>query len=870
MKNKKNIYLIIFATLTFLMGFLSFQRKVESWTPLGFYMEDKEEGPTIVQVEAGSVAEEIGLKTKDVLIDVNGFKGNSSFLKKILLSNKKGSKILILRKDKIYTFNYIPPEEKVDTDYLVFSFVGAVFFIIGLINYFRSQNNLNYIFSFIMIFSFALFSISPSGKVNDLWRSLYGFKTITSFLIFPLLVHFFLYFPRIIFLKKIKYLWLIYLPGAVLSFFFIDAFPLGGKFFVKEEDISLILELKSIYYILYTIFLFFLFLFQWIRPKKNYQWNKWIWAISGMLGFVPYIFFEVIYKELGFSPEIPLWALGLFMVLLPLSFSTALSGSRQENLSTYFLNTFYFLLALFFGLFLYIFFNTFVLKLFQDKIKASQNFILFLSGFLISLLLYLSKKKLFLLLDKIFKTKRFEIQEKVSQFSQEMAFYKNPEKLLNDLFSLFKSLFSLNYINFYYFKDGKWLVFSEDDKIPKEIEEEKLENLKGKFKIFPLSIKNTKIGAIILGEKEGDIPLSLWEISIIKNILAPLSFYFQNLTLLKELESKYEEISYSQKFLETVFSFSPLGLLVLNKNGEIIKCNKAAKIILNIKEGDNFFNIFPKMKNLAFEGQILNFEKKTLLVAQALFPSKEEEMDYIVFINDLTEKVNLQEALKEKEKMALMGQFSSAIAHELNTPLTAICSYSQILMKKFNENSEEYKKFYYIYKESFHMSELINSLLEFSRSQRINFKASSIKEIINSCLYTLRPILEEKKFEIKINENNDFYLKTDPILLKQALFNIIKNGCEAVNYNGNVSLSYYLKDDKLNILVEDNGIGIEEEIKEKVFEPFFSTKIGRGTGLGLTITYAIIKSMGGNLYFEKGREKGTIVRLEIPYEDINN
>lgn len=869
MRNTKAIILIIFSSLTFTMGFLSFQRKVESFSPLGFYLEDKEKGSTIVQVEAGSIAEEIGLKTKDILIDVNGFKGNSSFFKKTLLSNKKGSKLLILRKDKIFSFNYVPPEEKIDTNYLIFAFIGGVFFIIGLFSYFKDSNNLNFIFSFIMIFSFTLFAIYPSGKVNDLWRSLYAYRIIISFLIFPLLINFFIYFPRIITLKKINLLWLIYIPGIILSFLFIDCFPLGGKILLDESKIPLILKLKFFYYFIYSAGMLSLFTFQWVRYKKPYQWKKWIWAISGILGFVPYLFFEVLLKNIGFDSGIPLWFLAVFMVLLPLSFSTALSGFKLENLSIYFLNTFYFLLALFLGLFLYLFFNAFILKLFQDKIQASQNFLLFLSGFLIALFLYLSRRKLYILLDKIFGTKRVEIQDKISQFSQGMSFYKDSEKLLLDLFALLKTLFSIKYVNFYYFKDEKWVAFLKDDIVPCICEEDELLLFKPKYKILNLSIKNNRIGALILGEKEGDIPLNQWEISSIRNILTPLSFYFQNLTLFSELEKKYEELSYSQNFLETIFSFSPLGLLVLNKEGEIIKCNISSKTILNIEEGENFFKIFPKMKNLIFDGQIVNSGSKTLLLTQTSIASKSIGENYIVFVNDLTEKVNLQEALKEKEKMAILGQFASTIAHELNTPLTAICSYAQILLKNFPENSFEYNKFNYIYRESFHMSQIINSLLEFSKTNRINLQPCSIKEIIKNTIFILKPLLEEKKFEIKIEENTDFVIKSDPILIQQALLNIIKNACEAVNYKGYVAINYLKKGEKFKILVEDDGPGIEEDIKAKVFEPFFSTKIGRGSGLGLTLTYAIIKSMGGDLLFEKKEGKGTIICLEIPYEDIN-
>ncbi|MEJ5167156.1 MAG: PDZ domain-containing protein, partial [Thermoanaerobaculia bacterium] len=511
MKDKYYLLIIIFASLTFIIGFLSFQRKVESWTPLGFYMEDKERGPTIVQVEAGSVAEEIGLRTKDVLIEVNGIKGNSSFLKKIILSNKKGSKILILRDKKILTFNYKPPEEKIDTDYLIFSFIGSVFFIIGLITYFKEPNNLNFIFALIMIFSFTLLSVVPSGKLNDLWRVLYGFKTLVSFLFFPLLIHFFLYFPRLIFLKKIKFFWTLYIPGLLLFLLFVDGLLLGGKFIIKEEKVAYIFQLKFIYYFVYSLSLLCLIIFQWARPKKPYQWKRWLWAISGIFGLLPYLFFEVIYKDLGFDSGIPLWALSLFLVLLPLSFSTALSGWKLENLPTYFLNTLYFLLTLFFGLFLYIFLNAFLLKLFQDKLKASQNFILFLSGFLIALILYLSRKKIFFLSDKFFGTKRTEIQDKISLFAQEMAFYKNPDKLLLDLFALLKTLFALNYVNFYYYKEGKWKIFLKDEQLQEEFEGEELPLLSYKFKTLSLSIKNTKLGALILGEKEGEIPLTQWE-----------------------------------------------------------------------------------------------------------------------------------------------------------------------------------------------------------------------------------------------------------------------------------------------------------------------------------------------------------------------
>lgn len=867
MKKKKDLFLISFSIISFLIGFLSFQRKLEGWHPLGFYMEDKEKGVTIVQIEAGSIAEKIGLKTKDIILNVNGLKGNSSSFKKILLSNKIGSQITVLRTGKILNFNYFPPEGKIDFNHLIFSFIGSVFFIAGLFTYFKEKNQLNYIFSFLMVLAFILFSVEPAGKVNDLWRTIYAFKTIASFLIFPTLINFFFYFPKIVFKKKLKFLFLIYFPGIILSFLLIDGYLLGGRFFINEEKIPFLSKLKFYYFILFSIFLFLIFLFQWIRKKTNYQWKKWIWATSGLFGFLPYIIFDVFLKELKFEIGIPLWALAIFMPLLPLSFSISLSTSRFNETYYLFFNAFYYLLILFFGLFVYLFLNLFLFRFFSEKIQPSQNFLLFLSGFLIAILLYFLRKKIYIISEKIFGTKTIEIQEKLYKFSHKMVFYKDLGILLEDLFNLLKENFYFKKINFYFYKDGIFKRYAKDETFPETISEEKINEIEKIYKIFPLVLKEIKIGAIFALREE---PLSLWENSIIKNFLPSLSFYLQNLNLLNELEEKIKKLKYSENFLETLISKSPIGIIVLDEKGEIIKENLAAKEMLKSNYLKNSFDFFKKILNSKFLSEILNYEEKTLLITKAVFPFKESENHHIIFINDLTEKVNLQEALKEKEKLAILGQFSSIIAHEINTPLTIISSYAQILQKSYKENTKEYEKILYIKNESFHMSRLINSLLEFSRSQKLSYKPNSIKEIISCSINQIKPLLEEKKLKINVKDSKDFYFYTDPILLQQAVFNLIKNACEAVNFSGNVSLYWSLENSKVRIFVEDDGPGIKEEIKEKILEPFFSTKIGRGTGLGLTLTYAIIKAMGGELHFKSGKEKGTTVCIELPYENPDN
>jgi signal transduction histidine kinase len=364
------------------------------------------------------------------------------------------------------------------------------------------------------------------------------------------------------------------------------------------------------------------------------------------------------------------------------------------------------------------------------------------------------------------------------------------------------------------------------------------------------------------------MPLALWEKGLLRNIAGQLSLYFQNLVLMKNLEEKLKELEFNQQFLENIFQFSPIGILVVKETGNVISANPKARDLLSLEHpGQNLFASYPELRRRGQETLMLSARDKTLLATRARIHFSDREVNYLVLLNDISEKLILQEQLKEKEKMALLGQLAATIAHEINTPITGICSYAQMLQPLFRDGTPEGKKFAYIQQESFHVSRVVSALLEFSRSQKRQAEAVPLGNMVRQALRILEPRLAEHGFAVRTSPPaEDPVVLADPILVPQALTNLILNSCEAVGWAGRVELAWSGGAHGGEVTIEDNGPGIAPDLQDRVMEPFVTTKGTAGTGLGLTISRAIIGSLGGTLTLDSAPGKGTRVRIELPYE----
>ncbi len=227
----------------------------------------------------------------------------------------------------------------------------------------------------------------------------------------------------------------------------------------------------------------------------------------------------------------------------------------------------------------------------------------------------------------------------------------------------------------------------------------------------------------------------------------------------------------------------------------------------------------------------------------------------------------IQDVNREKRMNKLRADFVSNVTHELKTPLTAINMFAEAMnMSKDNLDSKQKKYTTIIVKESEKLNRMINNILEFSRKEnnKLSYKLDrlNLTDIVNSTLNEMNYFLEISKMDVHLNISNDIYANVHAEGLKQALSNLISNAIKYSSSNKKMNVQLFKKEEKIFIEVEDFGIGIPKEELELIFEKFYrvnskNNETASGTGLGLTVTKAIIEEQQGKLVVESTLGKGS-------------
>jgi len=241
-------------------------------------------------------------------------------------------------------------------------------------------------------------------------------------------------------------------------------------------------------------------------------------------------------------------------------------------------------------------------------------------------------------------------------------------------------------------------------------------------------------------------------------------------------------------------------------------------------------------------------------------------------IQKLRENKMFQERLREAEHLITFGQLSKTIAHEIRNPLNFInLSIDYLLDKLKNENlNKDYLNLLQNMKqEIYRINNLITEYLEYTKPLKLNKKPVNILEIINDVISLIEISAQQKGINIITNYNvdNNLVLNLDTDLIKSCLLNIITNALQAMENSPvkNLFIETQLENNNLLIKIKDTGEGVPEEIKEKIFEPFFSTKKG-GLGIGLPLAKKIIEEHKGKIEFLSKLGQGSEVKIYLPLQ----
>lgn len=230
-----------------------------------------------------------------------------------------------------------------------------------------------------------------------------------------------------------------------------------------------------------------------------------------------------------------------------------------------------------------------------------------------------------------------------------------------------------------------------------------------------------------------------------------------------------------------------------------------------------------------------------------------------------------QQRLIHSEKLASLGKLAAGVAHEINNPLTGVLTFSQLLMEQFPPDSQEHKDLQVIFQETMRCRKIVRGLLEFSRQTAPEKRAVDIGGLLDEVLSI---VANQESFQniklIREIQPELPQLMADRDQLKQVFFNIVVNASEAMKGEGILKIRTELKPDinQVAVFFEDTGPGISADAMDKLFDPFFTTK-EMGTGLGLAVSYGIIKAHRGNIEVHSAPGSGCQVVVTLPVEPPN-
>jgi signal transduction histidine kinase len=242
----------------------------------------------------------------------------------------------------------------------------------------------------------------------------------------------------------------------------------------------------------------------------------------------------------------------------------------------------------------------------------------------------------------------------------------------------------------------------------------------------------------------------------------------------------------------------------------------------------------------------------------------------IILVDDITERVQLESQLSQAEKLSSIGLLAAGVAHEVNTPLAVISSYTQMLAKQVRGDEPLSKMLDKITQQTFRASEIVNGLLNFSRTSGTEFQEIDLNYTIRETLTLLEHQFKTSQVEVDLALDGGLpHIMGNPGKLQQVFLNLFLNAKDAMNGGGRLLVGTACNG-HVAVSIADSGSGIAPEDMQRIYDPFFTTKSApregqrRGTGLGLAVTYGIIQEHAGKIVVESQVGSGTTFHLEFP------
>jgi len=402
------------------------------------------------------------------------------------------------------------------------------------------------------------------------------------------------------------------------------------------------------------------------------------------------------------------------------------------------------------------------------------------------------------------------------------------------------------------------------------------------------------LGVVGVGRTGPGPGLNPAEVTLLESVALSVAPVLENARL-------YVDLRRSERFLDHVLNSMSAGLAVVGLDGRILIFNRAAEELTGHQAGyavgEPASLVFPEDS----EEKILStlrtgrewFRHDTVvrrpdrsqvpvsLNTSLLRDERRHVYGAIATFTDLSRFKRMEERIRQLDRLAALGRFTSSVAHEIRNPLAGIAAGVEYLKKSFTKGTPEDTNVEFVQNEIARLDRIVGDLFTVTHPKRLSPRRSEVQEVVDLSLQSLQPVIGEKKLRVEwVLPERVPAAMIDPDQMQQVFINLVKNAAEASPTGGRIRLRVWLGSAEpdgprehegppsLCLAVEDEGPGIPVEHRQSLFEPFFTTKPG-GTGLGLYVSHDIVKRHGGSLRARSEPGRGASFVVELPLEPLS-
>ena len=431
----------------------------------------------------------------------------------------------------------------------------------------------------------------------------------------------------------------------------------------------------------------------------------------------------------------------------------------------------------------------------------------------------------------------------------------------------------------------------------------------------PCRVRGRTIAYLGLGRTERGDYLSSDDLSLVETVSGSFAIALENVRLHASLDHKAREYERLKDYKENIVESLSVGIAAAGLDDRVESWNTQLELMFGIprheavgrrigellptalageldrvSEDAGIHNIYkfrltPSDLPAEFRGEAIGElpassgpnvtgederERVLNVVVAPLVAKNFDRIGRLIIFDDVTERIELEEQLVQADKLSSIGLLAAGVAHEVNTPLAVISSYAQMLARQVSSQPGHAKMLDKITSQTFRASEIVNSLLSFSRTSTRQFERVDLAKAIRDTLNLVEPQLRHAKIEVETEFDPAAARVTGSAgKLQQVFLNLFLNARDAMPQGGRlcVRTEAFAEGPSARITVSDTGVGMSAQQAKRIFDPFFTTKgPQRGTGLGLAVCHGIIQEHSGTMTVESSPGKGSAFHIEIPLE----